>query len=168
MNKVLVIGRITHDLELKSGQKNYCQFQVATLEQHTQFLNCVIFDNEKSKGASNLVKFCKKGSLISIDGRTTSSESNGKKYQQINAISIGYLINKDGSGNNNQNQQQNNTNYGNNNQNVANPNGYPQGFEDVGQGNYFENSNNQNHNIVQNDDFFTNNNVDISDDDLPF
>ena len=85
MNRVMIIGRITKDLELretKSGKK-VCEFTLATNRvngKDTDFITCMVWD----KQAENLCKFQGKGSLIGIDGtlRTDSYEVEGKKRQK--------------------------------------------------------------------------------------
>ncbi len=85
MNKCMLIGRITKDLELretKSGKK-VCEFTLATNRvngKDADFITCMVWD----KQAENLCKFQGKGSLIGIDGtlRTDSYEVEGKKRQK--------------------------------------------------------------------------------------
>ena len=85
MNRVMLIGRITKDLELretKSGKK-VCDFTLATNRvngKDADFITCMVWD----KQAENLCKFQGKGSLIGIDGtlRTDSYEVEGKKRQK--------------------------------------------------------------------------------------
>ena len=85
MNRVMLIGRITKDLELretKSGKK-VCEFTLATNRvngKDADFITCMVWD----KQAENLCKFQGKGSLIGVDGtlRTDSYEVEGKKRQK--------------------------------------------------------------------------------------
>ena len=88
MNKVILVGRITKDPELKSIQSgsSVVNFTIAVnrpIAQQNQdqnannadFINCVIWN----KQAENLAKYVKQGSLIGVEGRiqTRTYESNG-------------------------------------------------------------------------------------------
>ena len=87
LNKVMLIGRITTDLDLKTTQsgKNYCNFSLAmtmsknkeTGEQKTEFINCSIWE----QSAKIFTDFATKGSLVYIEGslNTSSKDENGKK-----------------------------------------------------------------------------------------
>lgn len=73
MNRVILIGRISSDIKLRTTQTN---LQVATFsiainrplnknnESVADFINCQVWGNQ----ASNLVQYQKKGSKIAIDG----------------------------------------------------------------------------------------------------
>ena len=87
MNKVILVGRITKDPELRSlsSGSSVVNFTIAVnrpVAQNTDqnastadFINCVIWN----KQAENLAKYVKQGSLIGVEGRiqTRSYESNG-------------------------------------------------------------------------------------------
>ena len=87
MNKVILVGRITKDPELKSIQSgsSVVNFTIAVNipvaqnadqnANNADFINCVIWN----KQAENLAKYVKQGSLIGVEGRiqTRSYESNG-------------------------------------------------------------------------------------------
>lgn len=69
INNVLIVGRITHDLELRktSTDKSVCEFSIALNrigQDTTDFITCQVWN----KQADNLVKYCKKGCLIGIEG----------------------------------------------------------------------------------------------------
>lgn len=69
INNVLIVGRITHDLELRktSADKSVCEFSVAVNrigQDTTDFITCQVWN----KQAENLVKYCEKGCLIGIEG----------------------------------------------------------------------------------------------------
>lgn len=70
MNKVILIGRITKDLELKHTNNSlaYCKFTLAVnkafKKNEADFINCVVW----RKTAENLVKYCRKGSQIAVEG----------------------------------------------------------------------------------------------------
>ncbi len=75
MNRVVVVGRLTRDPELKHTQTSIPvvsftiavnrQYTNASGEQEADFINCVAW----RKQAENLAKFVKKGALIGVDGR---------------------------------------------------------------------------------------------------
>lgn len=75
MNKVILVGRITKDPELRYTPSNVpvCAFSLAVNREYTgangereaDFINCVAFQ----KQAENLCKFMSKGSQILVEGR---------------------------------------------------------------------------------------------------
>lgn len=81
MNKVILIGRLTKDPELKitASGIDMCSFGIAVNrpanangEKEADFINCVAFKIV----ASNLVKYQRKGSLIAVEGKLQT-----RKYQ---------------------------------------------------------------------------------------
>ena len=88
MNKVILVGRITRDPELRtlSSGSSVVNFTIAVgrpvgqnSEQggnNADFINCVIWN----KQAENLAKYVKSGQLIGVEGRiqTRNYESNGQ------------------------------------------------------------------------------------------
>ena len=83
MNKVLLIGRITKDLELRETKtgKKVCEFTIATNRvngKDADFIDCMLWD----KQAENLVKYQGKGSLVGVSGeiRKETYEINDKKH----------------------------------------------------------------------------------------
>ena len=87
MNKVILVGRITRDPELRTltSGSSVVNFTIAVgrpvgqnSEQggnNADFINCVIWN----KQPENLAKYVKKGSLIGVEGRiqTRNYEANG-------------------------------------------------------------------------------------------
>ena len=78
MNKVILIGRLTKDPELRTTSSNlsvatfslavarpYSSTQNNSNGQDADFINCVVW----RKQAENLAKYCHKGSQIAVDGR---------------------------------------------------------------------------------------------------
>lgn len=75
INKVILVGRLTKDIELKSTQSgtNYVQFDLAVgngkdkegNERPTDFINCVAWE----KRAENLSVYVHKGHRVAIEGR---------------------------------------------------------------------------------------------------
>ena len=92
MNKVILIGRITKDLELRytSNNKPVCDFRLAVNrdKDNADFINCIVWD----KQAENLTKYQCKGSQIAVSGelRVDNYEVEGKKrskaYVLVNNI----------------------------------------------------------------------------------
>ena len=83
LNKVVLGGRLTADVELKQTQQGtaVCQFSIAInrkgKEAGTDFINCVAWRNT----AEFISKFFKKGSSICVTGsiQVRSWEDNGNK-----------------------------------------------------------------------------------------
>ena len=105
MNKVILIGRLTRDPELRRSNTGMavCNFSVAVNrgfagqnnEPQTDFINCVCFD----KQAENLSRYMTKGRLISVDGRIQSrsyDNQEGKRVYvtEVVATNIQYLESK--------------------------------------------------------------------------
>ena len=92
MNKVLLIGRITKDLELRHtpNDKAVCDFTLAVNrdKENADFINCVVWNSQ----AENLCKYQGKGSLIAVFGelRVDTYEVEGNKryktYVYVNNI----------------------------------------------------------------------------------
>ena len=77
MNKVMLVGRLTKDPELRNtGQTSVASFSVAinrTFKNKegnydADFINCSVFGAQ----ADNLAKYCSKGSQIGVEGRIQS------------------------------------------------------------------------------------------------
>ena len=79
MNKVILIGRLTRDPELRTtaGNLSVATFSLAVSRPYTpqnggdagaDFINCVVWRRQ----AENLARFCHKGSQIAVEGRIQS------------------------------------------------------------------------------------------------
>lgn len=89
MNKVILTGRITHDLQLRytSNNKPVCNFSIAVNEpimrdgeRKADFIDCVVW----GKSAENLVNYQNKGSLIGVHGKLKREEyelEGSKRYK---------------------------------------------------------------------------------------
>lgn len=186
LNRVVLVGRITKELELQHTSSNipFVRFTLACNRsfrsqnggQEADFIGCIAWRNQ----AENLTKFMSKGSLIGLDGRiqTGSYDKDGQRVftTDIVADSITFLEFKNSQGqqgnfnqaptppannfnnapNNNYNNQASYQNQGMNNNNNNNYNNQ----------NNYSNNNQNNNNNNQNQGGFPNNN--ISEDDLPF
>lgn len=86
MNKVVLMGRLTRDTELKQTQNGtaVCSFSIAVNrrfakegQQNVDFINCTAWQ----KTAEFIAKYFDKGDMIAIVGRleTRSYEKDGKK-----------------------------------------------------------------------------------------
>lgn len=105
MNKVILIGRLTKDPELKKTNSglSYVQFNLAVNRNYTNksgekqadFINCVAWRTQ----ADNLVKYIRKGGLIGVEGeiqtRTYDDKNGIKKYiTEVLCNSIEFLESK--------------------------------------------------------------------------
>src|SRR5574344_1700970 len=86
MNKVILIGRITKDIELRTvnTDKSVATYTLAIDrgygdKKETDFINCVTWE----KQAENIAKYCTKGSLIAIEGRIQTRNYDGKDGKKI-------------------------------------------------------------------------------------
>ena len=104
MNKVILTGYITKDLELRATQSgNYvCEFSLATNrpvtrdgERKADFINVVVWN----KQAENLANYQGKGSLIAVEGniridKYQDTEGNNRYKTYVLANNIEYLVSK--------------------------------------------------------------------------
>jgi single-strand DNA-binding protein len=87
MNRIILTGRITKDLEIKqAGETNILNFSLAVYrdKDNTDFFDCTAFN----KTAELIVQYCKKGSKILVSGalRNNNYEKDGKKVYQNNVV----------------------------------------------------------------------------------
>lgn len=105
MNKVILIGRLTKDPELRYTGSNRAVTQITVAvnrtftnqngERETDFINVVIWD----KQAENVAKYLTKGRLVAVEGRiqTRNYDNNeGKKVYvtEVVALSVQFLESK--------------------------------------------------------------------------
>lgn len=118
MNKVVLIGRLTKDPELRYAQGNgtaVCRFTLAVARQfkkdETDFINCVSF----GKAAETINQYMAKGRQLAVTGsiRTGSydAQDGTKRYTTDIAVDGFEFV---GSGQGNSNNQQGNTSNNNN------------------------------------------------------
>ena len=187
MNKVILIGRLTKDPELRRTPNDIpvCQFvlavnrnfQGANGERQADFITCIAWRNQ----AENLSRYIRKGGLVAVDGmlQTRSyDDPNGVRrfVTEVVCNQINFLEPKKDNGYADFNQTQpTNQNYGNFNGGYGQNNGYNQNNQ-YRQNNYqspFEKSYNE-FSQVENEknsspfEEMNNNDFDVSDDDLPF
>lgn len=92
VNKSILIGRLTRDVETKSTSggttfvrfslaSNYSQKKGETWEEKANFIDCVVW----GKSAENFAKYAKKGSRVCVEGalRWSSWEKDGVKHSKI-------------------------------------------------------------------------------------
>ena len=123
MNKVILTGRLTKDPDQRMSQNNleisrfslaaHGDFYSKNGEQNVEFINCVAF----GKTANTINRYCKKGSMIAVQGRlrnnTYDAQDGTKRYSTDVVVEqfefLGSKNNSDG-GMDNQNDYQNNSN----------------------------------------------------------
>jgi len=89
MNKVMLMGRICKDLEVKivGNQMSFLSFTIAVNrkftkqgeEKKTDFISCKAF----SKNAENIAKWFKKGRLILLEGRLQTGSYDGNDGKKV-------------------------------------------------------------------------------------
>lgn len=169
MNKVVLVGRLTKDIDLRSTQSGTevasftiavnRTFQNAQGEREADFINCVAW----RQTAVNMREYLRKGSLIGVEGRlqTRSYETdNGTRYvTEVQCEQVHFLESKssrdDNSGNNYSNNGYNKS-YTNNNNSFAN------------NGNNNKTNNNSSSEEEEDDFYGTTKKLSVSDEDLPF
>lgn len=164
MNKVILIGRLTKDPELRytSSNRPVTQITVAVNrtftnqngEREADFINVVIWD----KQAENVAKYLTKGRLVAVEGRiqTRNYDNNeGKKVYvtEVVALSVQFLESK-GS----------NTNVNNSSNSFDNMVDTPNTYAPI------DEPSKQNETVDVSKDPFESfgQSIDLSDDDLPF
>lgn len=155
INRVVLVGRLTRDCELKYTQSGNAvgtfnlavnrRFKNANGEREADFIRCQIW----GKQAENFANFTNKGSLVGIEGRiqTRSYEKDGQRVYVTEVIVDNFSLLDS------KNEKNSNDNRSNNEQKETNDtSGYSDKHADKTTG----------------DPFVDYKNVDISDDDLPF
>ncbi len=82
LNNVILMGRITHDLEIKhtENSKPYLKFRIAVQrdKDHSDFFNCVSWNNT----AEIIYQYFGKGHLIALEGNLQTNELETKEDQK--------------------------------------------------------------------------------------
>ncbi|KIH69922.1 single-stranded DNA-binding protein [Salinicoccus roseus] len=171
LNRVVLVGRLTKDPELKVSQSNISvvnftlavnrPFTDANGERGADFINIVAF----RKQAENVNQYLKKGSLAGVDGRLQSRSYENKEGQRVYvtevvADSVQFLEPKGSNGSGGQSSQKN----------ERNASGSSYGGESRGQNksDSYTNAYNRQSRQREPNPFQGDGPVDISDDDLPF
>lgn len=179
MNRVVLVGRITRDPELRNSAsgKAFTSFSIAVNrvmpnaqgERVADFINCVAF----GKQAENLSRFIRKGGLIGVDGRLQTSsyqaqDGTNRTRTDVVCDSITFLEPKSAS-NNSYSSSYNSNNYSgssyNNNNNYGS--NYSQQHEQVNQDNSYVQTPQPQQDTPKYDENVEKQ-FEISDDDLPF
>ncbi|MGF2618412.1 single-stranded DNA-binding protein [Rossellomorea vietnamensis] len=180
MNRVILVGRLTKDPELKYTPNGVpvATFTLAVNrtftnqqgEREADFINCVVW----RRPAENVANFLKKGSLAGVDGRVQTRNFEGQDGKrvfmtEVVAESVQFLEPKNssqGGGSGYQGERSGSNNYGGG-QKQQQDYSYSQNQNQRNNNN--SNNNNQNYTRVDNDPFANDGQpIDISDDDLPF
>ncbi|GAB3065443.1 single-stranded DNA-binding protein [Salinicoccus sesuvii] len=168
LNRVVLVGRLTKDPELKVSQSNVSvvnftlavnrPFTNSDGERGADFINIVTF----RKQAENVNEYLKKGSLAGVDGRLQSRSYENKEGQRVYitevvADSVQFLEPKGSNGSGGQSAPQNQrsasgSSYGNETRGQNQSNSYTNAYSGQREPNPFQGDGP----------------VDISDDDLPF
>ena len=126
MNKVILIGRLARDPEMRTTMSgmNVTRFTIAVTrtyqdqngERTADFINCVAW----RKQAENIAKYCTKGTQVAVDGRIQTgsydAQDGSKRYTtDIICDNVTFLGSKsDNNGNSYNNNYNSNNNYNNN------------------------------------------------------
>ena len=178
MNKVILIGRITKDPELRNTPTGVpvVSFTIAVNrtyqdkngERQADFINCIAWRNQ----AENLARYIRKGGLIAVDGslqtRSYDDPNGVRKYvTEVMVNQITFLeAKKDNVNDFNDFNQVPQGNYQNNYNNYNNQNYNNQNYNNLN----YSNQNNFNQSKAKEDNAFDeiDKAFDISSDDLPF
>lgn len=170
MNKIILLGRLTKDPELKYTNNNlaFCQFTIAVNRAYNSttngqpsadFINCVVW----RKQAENLAKYQRKGNQIIVEGRleTRSYNANDGSKRYITEVICDSIHFVDNKSNTNENAD-NRNNLSRNNQytqeeDINSP------YDFIPDKDPFEKENKQ-----KLSDIDVNSALDVSNDDLPF
>lgn len=110
MNKVLLVGRLTRDPELRTtpGGMAVTRFSIAVSQNFTNkngergadFINCSAWGRQ----ADNIAKYCRKGTLVSAEGRIRTSsydaQDGSKRYTtEVVCDTVNFLSSKGSTGN---------------------------------------------------------------------
>jgi len=168
INRVVLVGRLTRDPELKYTTNNIAnlrftvavnrQFSNQNGERQADFIGCVAWRAQ----AENMAKFLKKGSLIGVEGRIETGSYQGQDGQMryttdVIADSVQFLEPKSANAGGGQSNPFPSGNNG------TNSNPFPSGNANASS-NPFPTNNAPTGNSAPN----MNSTIDISDDDLPF
>lgn len=105
VNRVIILGRLGKDPEIKHGASAFCTFSIATSEkwkdkssgemkEQTEWHNCVAF----GKTAELVSTYVRKGSLVYVEGKLSTTKKDDKYFTNIQVLSIQFLDSKKDSG----------------------------------------------------------------------
>lgn len=94
MNKVILMGRLTRDPEVRYGQANntaVCRYSIAVDrrfkrdgEPDADFFNCTVF----GKGAEFAEKYLKKGTKVVVSGRIQQDNYTNKNGEKVYSVQV--------------------------------------------------------------------------------
>ncbi|WP_249029246.1 single-stranded DNA-binding protein [Tannockella kyphosi] len=93
INRVVLVGRMTRDPELRTVGNNasVTSFTLAmnrnynsTNGQQADFINCTVWN----KVAENVKKYCSKGSLVGVEGRLQSRSYDNAQGQKVYVVEV--------------------------------------------------------------------------------
>lgn len=104
LNQVIIIGRLTSDLEIKEvNEQKVANFSVAVQRSYknadgvyeADFINCTAWNNV----ATNTAEYCHKGDLVGVKGNLTTDsyedkEGNKRYVTKVNVEKITFLSSK--------------------------------------------------------------------------
>ncbi len=104
MNNLMLVGRLTRDIEVKKLEsgRNVCNITLAINRSYknadgcyeTDYVDCILWDGL----ANNINEYCKKGDLVGIRGRlqTSTYEKEDKKHKVLEVVAerLTFLANK--------------------------------------------------------------------------
>lgn len=99
MNKVIIIGRICNDIELRQSQSGVasCKFTIAcdrrfankqTGEREADFITCIAFKNS----AEFIAKWFQKGKMIAVEGTLRTGNYKDKKHDDVTHYTTDVLV----------------------------------------------------------------------------
>lgn len=175
INRVVLIGRLTRDVELRYTQSGVAvgsftlavnrNFTNANGDREADFINAVIW----RKAAENFANFTGKGALVAIEGRlqTRNYENNAGQRVYVTEVSVDNFSLLESKADSERRRAQNGSADQGQNGSFGDNNNYGSAAADP----FASNSQSNNQSAGQNANPFaanTNSEIDISDDDLPF
>ena len=99
MNKIIIIGRICNDIDLRQTQSGVasCRFTVAvhrkftnkdTGERETDFISCIAW----RQTAEFVSRYFNKGKMIALEGSLRTTTYKDKKYPDVNHYATDVLV----------------------------------------------------------------------------
>lgn len=94
INRVVLVGRLTKDVDLRVTTSNipFCSFTIAvdnrvaknSQDKSASFINCVAWQNT----AKLISDYCKKGSLIGVEGRLQTRSYDSRDGRQVTVTEV--------------------------------------------------------------------------------
>lgn len=86
MNITLLIGRLTRDPESQGEEAPRTKFCIAIdrAKEGTDFINCTAF----GKTAENILMYCKKGTLVSVEGSLNTYSFENEEGERISGMNV--------------------------------------------------------------------------------